>query len=156
MINPAFTALTAEIAAYEAKLTPKEAAKYRIALLGRVVERTAGFSPDCEECRASDAQLKLVVDSLAKSPVTPQALKAYRKGIDRRVLHLRKVHKLASDGENTSLFIGIGVALGLAVSTLLNAQPVYSVAIGMAIGLVVGGAAGMWLDARARKQGRVI
>ena len=65
--------------------------------------------------------------------------------------HLQKNHGLLTQGQNiglwTALSIGLGVALGIALG---------NTAIGVAIGTALGIAIGSVLDAKAKKEGRVI
>ena len=147
-----FPQLIGRIASYQSGLSPKDAKKYRLALFLRIVKRVAEFAPDCEECRTSETQLRQLADYLAQVPMPKFWRKAYFGGMDRRLRHLRRRHRLVMQGENTSFWIGVGIALGLALGTLLDAHVCY----GAAIGLLVGAATGVTLDARAWRHGKVI
>ncbi len=147
-----FPQLIGRIASYQSSLSPKDGKKYRLALFLRIVKRVAEFAPDCEECRTSETQFRQLADYLAQAPVPKFWRRAYLGGIDRRLRHLRRRHRLAMKGENTSFWIGVGIALGLALGTLFDTHAAY----GAGIGLLVGAAVGVTLDARARRHGRVI
>ncbi len=147
-----FGQLVERITAYQSSLIPKDQKKYRLALLLRIVKRAAAFAPDCEECRTSETQIRQLADYLMQVPMPKFWRKAYFGGIDRRILHLRRRHKLATQGENTCFWIGIGIALGVALSALFELYVGY----GSAIGMLVGAAVGVSLDARARNRGKVI
>jgi hypothetical protein len=78
--------------------------------------------------------------------------KAHLKTINDIVGHLRKQHKLVTEG----YYMGIGMLFGSAIGVALGAA-MPSIAMGIIpIGLGVGMAIGAALDAKAKKEGRVI
>jgi hypothetical protein len=85
----------------------------------------------------------------------PQILKeqkrAFLGGMEAILSHLKKTHGLISEGQNVGLWLGIGTAIGVALGAGLR-NPAIGIPIGVALGLVIGNV----LDARAKKEGKVI
>ena len=67
------------------------------------------------------------------------------------IKHLQKDHKLIGELEYTALGISMGLVFGVAISAGFG-----NVAIGIPIGMCVGLAVGSYMDAKAKKDGKVI
>ncbi len=77
--------------------------------------------------------------------------KSHIKKIDNIVKHLKKEHKLITEG----YYRGMGMIMGPAIGTGIGAASDNTgagIAIGVAMGLVIGN----YLDKKAEKEGRVI
>ncbi|GAG07337.1 unnamed protein product, partial [marine sediment metagenome] len=70
--------------------------------------------------------------------------KSYFKTIDTIIKHLRKQHKLITEG----YYIGIGLAIGIGIGAALG-NPGIGPAIGTALGLAIGS----YLDKKAKQEG---
>ena len=65
--------------------------------------------------------------------------------------HLEKTHKLVPPGHYQAIWLAVGPGIGTAIGVAQD-----NAGIGIAIGTGIGLAVGSALDARARKEGRVI
>ena len=80
-----------------------------------------------------------------------QRRKNYHKKINQIIKHLQSEHKLITQGQNVGLWISIGTAIGVAIGAGID-----SIGGGIPIGIGIGTAIGIALDAKAKKEGRVI
>ena len=141
-----------EISLYKDRLSEKEYKKYKLDLLLRLAKRVAVFSSDCRECQAFQGEVtKLTEDLGYLVQMSKEKRKSYFKAINNVIKHLRKYHKLISEEENRGHWIAIGAAIGVAIGASLD-----NVGVGIAIGIGIGIAIGSYLDAKAKKEGKVI
>lgn len=140
------------ITSYQSGLTPKEVKKYKLDLLLRVARRIADFSDECGQCQVFQPDITQLVQELGTLSRRPKdARRAYSKKMKLVISHLQKNHKLITEGHYRNLGMaigsGVGVALGVAFDTVGG---------GTGIGAGIGMAVGASLDAKAKKEGRVI
>ncbi|MFC1957629.1 hypothetical protein ACFLX0_02310 [Chloroflexota bacterium] len=127
--------------------------KYKLNLLLCVAQRVAEFSLECGQCQMLQQEILTLTEDVSNIVQSADKVrrKAYLKTINRMIGHLQKQHKLVTEGYYMGIGMvfssGIGVALGVAMP---------SIAIGIPIGLGIGIAVGSALDAKAKKEGRVI
>ena len=80
-----------------------------------------------------------------------QNRKSHVKKINNIIKHLKKEHKLITEGYYRGIGMIIGPAIGTAVGAALD-----NTGIGIAIGAAIGVAIGGYLDRKAKKEGKVI
>jgi len=134
-------------------LGEKDYKKYKLDLLRCVAERIAEFSPECGQCRIFQQDISTLTQDVGNTIQTADKVrrKAHARTIDRIVDHLQKQHKLVTEGYYLGMWMGIGLALGLPTGI-----PLGNISLGLPIGLCIGVAIGTSLDAKAKKEGRVI
>ncbi len=141
-----------KIGGYKDKFSKKDCKKCKLALLLRVTKKVAGFSPDCGECQHFQEEIKKLTESLCDLVDAP---KEKRKGhlnvINTIIKHFQKRHKLISELQYTALGISMGLAFGSAIGVAMG-----NVAIGIPIGMCLGLSVGSYMDAKAKKDGKVI
>jgi hypothetical protein len=118
-----------------------------------MARRVDAFAPACPKCRLFQPEIdKMLRDLAANAPqILKEQKRAFLGGIEAILSHLQKTHGLISEGQNLGLWLGIGTAIGVALGAGLN-----NPAIGIPIGVAVGGGIGAALDAKAKKEGKVI
>ena len=107
--------------------------KYRLRLLLCIAERTAGLSPECEECTAFKQDISALVNNVGNLVQIgeKESRKAHKKTMDRMISHLQKAHNIVTEGYYTGMWIGIGTALGLPFGI-----PLGNISFGIPIGLL--------------------
>jgi len=142
-----------EITLHQDNLNKKEAKKYKLDLLLRLTKRVADFCPECGHCQLFQQEITTLTQDLGNLIQMPdkQRRKNYRKKINHIVKHLQSEHKLITQGQNLGLWISIGTAIGVAIGAGMG-----NVGGGIPIGLAIGTAVGIALDAKAKKEDRVI
>jgi hypothetical protein len=130
----------------------KEAKKYKLDLLLRLVKRVDDFSAYCGECQIFQQDITRLAEELGNiSLMSKENHKSYNKTINNIVNHLQKKHKLVNKGHYLGIGIGIGMAIGAGIGTALG-NPGIGPGIGIALGVVIG----RYLDKKAEREGRVI
>ena len=147
-----YNRIAKEISLYKDSLSKKDYKKYKLDLLLRVAKRVAGFSSECGECQLFQPEIANLSKELSDLvQMSKEKRKSYFKMINKIIKHLQKQHKLIAEGQNLGIWIAIGVALGVALGVSLD-----NIGVGIAIGVAIGVAVGAYLDAKARKEGKVI
>ena len=130
----------------------KEAKKYKLDLLLRLVKRIDGFSSYCGECQTFQQDITRLTEELGNvSLMSKDEQKSYSRTINSMVKHLQKQHKLVNKGQNLGIWMAIGAGIGAALGAALG-NPGTGPAIGIGIGLAIGS----YLDKKAKEEGRVI
>jgi thiamine pyrophosphate-dependent acetolactate synthase large subunit-like protein len=146
---------TKEIGSRKDMLSPKDAKKYKLDLLLRIVGRVEEFTSMCGECQLSQQEITTLSQDLGYLLQMPkpnkEARKRYFKAIDNIVKHLQKEHKLVTEGQNKGKWILAGMAISAAIGAVLD-QPGIGTVIGFAIGIAIGS----YMDKKAKEEGRVI
>ena len=141
-----------EISLYKDRLSEKDYKKYKLDLLLRVAKRVDDFSSACGECQLFQPEItKLTEDLGYLVQMSKEKRKSYFKAINNVIKHLRKYHKLISEEENRGHWMAIGSGIGVAIGAGAD-----NVGVGIAIGIGIGIAIGSYLDAKAKKEGKVI
>ena len=122
-------------------------------MLLRIARRVDDFSATCGECQTFKQEITVLTGELGNLIQMPnkENRKSYFKAINNFVKHLKKQHKLVTEGQYMAMLSGIGPVLGIAIGATLDNS-----GIGVAIGVVIGLAIGRYLDNKAKKEGRVI
>lgn len=134
-------------------LSEKDYKKYKLSLLLCVAKRIAEFSPECGQCQIFQQDISTLTQDVGNliQIADKDKRKAHLKTINRMIGHLRKQHKLVTNG----YYMGIGMVFGSGIGVALGAA-MDSVGSGIPIGVGIGVAIGAALDAKAKKEGRVI
>ena len=142
-----------EISLHKDTLSKKDYKKYKLDLLLRVAKRVDDFSAICGECQMSQPEITSLTQGLGNLLQMPskEERKSYFKTINNIIKHLQKQHKLVTKGQ----YMGIGVAIGAGVGVALGAA-LDNPGIGPALGTALGVAIGIAMDAKAKKEDRVI
>ncbi|MFC2159252.1 hypothetical protein ACFLQS_00845 [Actinomycetota bacterium] len=150
--NGWFDNITKEINRQKEHFSPRDYKVYKLDLLIRISKRLNDFLPDCIDCQNIKREMEIIVgslDNLVHSSREEQ--KNYFNAIDNMVKHLKEKHNLISEGQNLALWLPLGIGIGLPLGI-----PMGNIALGIPIGLAIGVAIGVSLDAKARKEGKVI
>ncbi|MFC1870530.1 hypothetical protein ACFLYE_04615 [Chloroflexota bacterium] len=134
-------------------LSEKDYKKYKLSLLLCVAERIAEFSPECGECQIFQQDISTLTQDAGNiiQIADKDKRKAHLKTINRIISHLRKQHKLVTEG----YYMGIGMVFGSGIGVALGAA-MDGVGPGIPLGVGIGMAIGVALDAKAKKEDRVI
>jgi len=118
-----------------------------------VAQRVAEFSPVCSQCMAHQQDVATITRDLPNliQINDKQGRKAYHKTLNSIIGHLQKQHKIVTEG----YYMGIGIAIGSGFGVALGAAT-DNIGIGIPIGVGIGLAIGSTLDAKAKKEGRIL
>ena len=152
-----YNRVATEIGQHKISLGEKEAKQYKLDMLRRVAKRVDEFSDICSECQALKQEITSLMQELSLLVQMPgkEGLKNHIKAVNKLVEHLKKVHKLVDKGHYMGMGVGIGLAIGAGIGAALGSA-MDNPGIGTAIGMALGVAIGMYLDRKARQEGRVI
>jgi hypothetical protein len=127
--------------------------KYKLNLLLCVTQRVAEFAPECGRCQILQQDISTLTQDVGNlvQVADKYRRKAHLTAINGMINHLRKQHKLITEG----YYMGIGMVFGTAIGVAIGAA-MPNVASGIPIGIGVGMAMGVALDAKAKKEGRII
>ena len=142
-----------EINSYKLSLNKKDSKKYKLDLLLRIAKRVDDFSSVCGECQVFRQDITKLTEDLGYLVQIPDkgTRKVYFKTIDNIIKHLKKHHKLVTEGQYVGICMAIGTGIGAALGAALD-----NPGIGTGIGLPIGLAIGSYLDKKAKKEGKVI
>lgn len=145
-------------------------------LINTIDEKTAAYNQELHK-KAETEYLKQLLEKMATHAASPEALIAFqeemnvlvesiptvagfkdkeiRRDFIKKKSKLKNIvttkHKLVSKGYYVSIWMPIGIALGMPWGIVFG-----NIALGLPIGLAVGLAIGTSLDAKAKKEGRVV
>ena len=151
--NRWYKATAEKISSYQNSLSKKEQKKFQLDLLLRVTRRVAGFYDECGECQLFQQEITAYVNELGNMIhlADNARRKQYAKRLKQTVRHLQGQHKLVPKGYYIGIWTSIGTGIGVAIGAGMD-----SVGAGIPIGISIGVAVGMMLDAKAKKEDRVI
>jgi hypothetical protein len=134
-------------------LSQKDYKKYKLDLLLCAAQRVAEFSPMCTECQMFQQDIMSLTRDMSNLVQTAdkERRKAYFKALNKVIGHLQRQHKLVTEGYYMTLFMALGSGLGVAIGAGID-----SIGAGMAIGVGFGIFIGALLDAKAKKEGRIL
>jgi hypothetical protein len=139
-------------AAYKQTLSNKDIKKYKLDYIARVAKRIADLSNECGDCQKYKAEiLKLAQDLGGLVQSSKEEKKNYDRKIKEITSHLQKKHKLVAEGT----YVGFGIAVGPAIGVALGSG-MGNVGAGIGIGIGIGLAIGSALEAKAKKDGKII
>ena len=148
-----YNRIVKEINLHKDTLSKKDAKKYKLDLLLRIAKRVDDFSSYCGECQMFQQEITKLTGELSLLIQMPnkEGRKSYSKAINNIVKHLKKEHKLVSEGQHMGIGLAIGIGIGTALGTALD-----NPGIGTAIGVAIGIAIGSYVDKKAKEEGKVI
>ena len=95
----------------------KDAKKYKLDLLLRVAKRVDSLSSGCGQCQMFQQDIATLTQDLGYlAQWSKERRKSYFKTIGTIIKHLRKQHKLITEG----YYIGIGLAIGIGIGAALT------------------------------------
>jgi hypothetical protein len=152
-ISDWFNRISKEVNSYRDSLSKKDFRKYKLDLLLRIAQRVDSFSSTCQECRMFQQEISSLIKDIGNLAEMPnkERQKSYFKTINNVVKHLQKDHGLITEGQNIGIWISIGMAIGVAIGAGSG-----NIGLGISIGLVTGTAIGVTMDAKAKREGKVI
>jgi hypothetical protein len=139
-------------------LDQKDYRKFRLDSLSSVAQRIGQFSPECTQCMSFREDVDRMMTNAGNLAQTDdkERRKSYLSDINENINkitgHLQKKHKLVTEGYYMALFTALGAAVGLTI----GAVAFDSDSIGLAIGAGGGVAIGAALDAKAKKEDRIL
>ena len=134
-------------------LSQKDYKRYKLNLLLCVAQRVDEFSPVCTECHMFQQDIMSLTKDMSNLAQTAdkERRKAYFKALNKVIGHLQRQHKLVTEGYHMMLFMALGSGLGVAIGAAMD-----NIGAGMAIGVGFGIFIGALLDAKAKKEGRIL
>lgn len=132
-------------------ISSKKIKYYNLEMLCRIISRLTSFNAECTECSECLSSLEKYIDGI-KENADKQTDKLYQVFLNKMISHLQAKHKLVNDGYYMSIYMPLGLVFGPALSIIFENMN----GIGIGIGLCIGVAIGASLDAKAKKEGRVI
>ena len=123
-------------------------------LLRRIAIRFDEFSDGCSDCKDMLKDLDAYLRKLREfeGEMDKDLLKEHFKRKSKYVAHLNRNHGLIQMGQNTGLWMSLGVSIGI----VLGLTTFENFAMGLPIGISIGLLIGATKDALAKKQNRVI
>jgi len=134
-------------------LSKREYRRFRLDLLSCVADRVDQFSSECTQCMSFRQDVPTLVADAGNLAQTGdrQGRKSYHRDMNRIIGHLQRQHKLVNEGYYVGLWMAIGTAIGVAIGAGFE-----EVGSGIPIGVGIGVAIGIALDAKAKKEGRIL
>ena len=151
--NRWYEEITKKLDPYKDSLSKKEQKKFQLDLLTRVARRVAEFNEECGECQLFQQEIMVYMNELGNMVHLADNVrrKQYAKRLKQTVRHLKSEHKLVPKGHYVGIWISIGTGIGVAIGAGMD-----NVGAGIPIGIGIGVAVGTTLDAKAKKEDRVI
>jgi hypothetical protein len=133
-------------------LDAKTRKRLQLDLLQRAVLRVAELSEQCSECHRLQGELMEMACFPSRTDhASKSEMKTYRKKLRGLTEHLHKAHKLLPSGTYIGLGIVLGTAIGISLGSIME-----NIGTGIAIGTGMGVAIGSGLEARAKREGRIL
>lgn len=132
--------------------------KFRLDSLSSVAQRIDQFSPECTQCMSFREDVDRMTTNAGNLAQTgdKERRKSYLSDINENMMkmtgHLQKKHKLITEGYYISLCTALGAGIGLVIGAVAFDND----SIGLAIGAGGGVAIGAALDAKAKKEDRIL
>ena len=142
-----------QIARLKDTLSEADYKKYKLNMLLCIARRLDQFSAGCGQCNLFQQDITSLVQDVGNLAQVgdKQKRKAHNRAINKIIGHLQKQHKLVTEGYYMGIWTAIGSGIGVAIGAATD-----NVGSGIPIGVGIGVAIGAGLDAKARKEGRVI
>lgn len=134
-------------------LSERDYKKYKLRLLLCLAERVTQFFDECGKCQIFQKDISALIQDVGNlvQLSDKQRQKSYFKSMDNITNHLQKQHKLVNEEYYMAIGIAIGAGFGVALGVAFE-QIGGGIPIGAGIGLAIGAA----LDAKAKKEGRIL
>ena len=134
-------------------LSERDYKKFKLRLLICLAERVTQFYNECGQCQILQQDISVLIQDVGNlvQLADKERQKSYFKSINKVTNHLHKQHKLVNEG----YYMGIGMAIGSGIGVALGAA-LEQISGGIPIGVGIGLAIGVALDAKAKKEGRIL
>jgi hypothetical protein len=133
-------------------LDKKELKRCKLHNLERIVRRVVEFAENCAVCQQQQHLLDELIDALGGPLQSSKIeLKVYYKKLRTLTTHMTRKHNLRAEGSFLALGLALGPAIGVSLGTAMQ-----NIGVGIAIGTGLGIALGSGLEARAKREGRII
>ena len=151
--NDWYNGIAKQIGELRSTITEKDYKKFKLNLLLCVAQRVAEFSTGCGQCMLHQQDVATVTRDLPNliQINDKEGRKSYHKTLNRIIGHLQKQHKLVTEGYYMGICMAIGSGFGVAMGAATD-----NIGIGIPIGVSLGLAIGSALDAKAKKEGRIL
>lgn len=137
----------------KSKLAQRMAKQLQLTKTSRALDKLAEYEVKCEECRHHLNELKSHLMKLREAePTTDQDVGIQKRSLSIALKHLKKKHKLISEVYYISTYMAIGTGVGLFFGLVINDNLALTLPLGVFIGLAVGSS----LNAVAKKNGLTI
>jgi hypothetical protein len=151
--------LTRDIEQHRADFTDKQLRAYQIDLMLRIAQRVKEASDACETCRNFQRALSRLEEEFSELPDS-KAQRHYQKQQLRLMAeHFVKAHRLAPAQYYIHLYANygfiVGLLLGIIVGLLMLNNGLY-LPLGAVAGLILGVALGSSVDARVKREQRML
>ena len=148
-----YSNLEKAVASAKERIGPADSRDYHFDRFLKLARRVDEFAPTCSRCKILQPEMdKMLADMSVNAPQIPiNQKRAYLGGMETIYSHLKKTHALISEGQNMGLWLAIGTALGVALGAAIQ-NPLIGIPIGLAVGFVTGNI----MDARAKKEDKII
>ncbi|WP_409229041.1 hypothetical protein [Gudongella sp. SC589] len=128
-----------DIAQLSSSLKEKEKVVLELELFEKMIIRLNSLSGKCQECKSlldeAKPHFKELMDNHGE---TDKAMrKRHDKLMERMLKHLRKVHGLYRVGHFMSIYLPLGIAIGVTLG-LINSKILYYTVAGGAFGYLIG------------------
>jgi hypothetical protein len=153
-----YNGIVQKIAGLKNTLDQKDYKRFRLDSLSSVAQRVDQFSSECTECMSFREDIDRLIKNagdLAQGgdrELRKAHLSDLNKTMNKMVFHLRRQHRLVTEG----YYMALGTALGMAVGLAIGIAAFDNQSLGMAIGIGGGVAIGAALDTKAKKEDRVL
>ena len=120
----------------------------------RVIHRLGSFSSDCEEClqHLINFEKHIIQINDKRDHLTESDFKQHKQTLGDIRSHLQKQHKLVTNGHYLSIYMSMGISLGVVFGLVIFDNIGLGIPIGMSICIAIGAG----LDADAKKKGMII
>ncbi|GAA0292339.1 putative membrane protein YccC [Gracilibacillus halotolerans] len=154
MDNESVSKLKNRLKELKKSVDKKTAAKLELDTWDSIINKINSFAPECEECSRHIRELDDYLAGLLSKIDGPEMVdyKQHKGKTDSLRTHLSKQHEIKTNGYYLSIFMCIGMAVGL----LFGMAAFDNAALGLAFGVGIGVAVGAGLDEDARKKGRAL
>ena len=133
----------------------KQTKYYRLDFVERIANRLGSLYFDCQECADFICSLESHIDNIGTNANKP-TYREYHKYLNKVVSHLTSSHSLVDNNYYMSVFMPIGMMLGMALESLSSYNGWSNMGVSTSLWLCIGVALGVSQDAKAKKEGRVI
>src|SRR5699024_10644623 len=146
--------LSQKISDVKLQADEKTIAKLELDKYLRIVEKMDTFCADCEDCDRYLNELEMYVEELSNrmNQLYKEDYADNQKQVQELTSHLQKTHHLIPENYYMSIFMSLGMGVGLPFGLLLFDN----IALGLPIGMIFGIAIGVGMDADAMKKGKTI
>ncbi len=139
-------------------LDQKDYKRFRLDSLLAVAWRVDQFSSECTECLSFREGVERLIKNAGDvahggdRELRKAHINDLSKTMNKMVFHLRRQHKLVTEGYYMSICTALGMVLGLIISGVVFDDQSIGIAIGVGGGVAIGAA----LDAKAKKEDRIL